>query len=90
MLALTPENAEARAKLALSLYHLKQFDGAQMEVQNALSTKPDLPEGWNTLGLIFLEKKQNGDAANAFEKAISLKPDYTEARENLARIKEHL
>jgi Flp pilus assembly protein TadD len=84
---LTPDNADARAKLAVSLDQLKRFDEAQAEVQNALTAKPDMPEAWNTLGLILLEKQQTNEAVDAFEKAISLKPDYTEAEQNLARIR---
>ena len=89
LIDLTPDNAEAHADLALSLYQLKRFDEAHTEVQNALTGKPDMPEAWNTLGLILLEKDQTKEAADAFERAISLRPDYTEAKQNLAGIKNH-
>ena len=85
LLTLSPDNAEARAKLALTLYELKRFDEAETEVQNALTAKPDMPEAWNTLGLVLLEKRQINEAADAFEKAVSLKPDYVEAQQNLDR-----
>jgi len=85
--AVSPDNAGAHAKLAYSLYELKRFDEAQAEVQNALTAKPDMPEAWNTLGLILLERSTTSKAVDAFEKAISLDPDYVEAKQNLARIK---
>ena len=89
-LSLQPDNAEAHARLALSLYNMRRIDEAQAEVQNALSLKPDLAEAWNTLGLILLETNKRSEAADAFERALQLKPDYTEASENLARAKGNL
>lgn len=85
LLFLERDNAEARTRLALTLYYLKRYDEAQHEAEQALSVRSDLSETWNTLGLILLEKKQHDDAAKAFEKVLELDANFAEAKNNLAK-----
>jgi tetratricopeptide (TPR) repeat protein len=85
LLVLRPNDADARARLALTLYSLDRLDEAETEARNSLNVKPDLVEGWNVLGLTLLRKQDYRGAAEAFQKVVAARPDFPEAKSNLER-----
>jgi tetratricopeptide (TPR) repeat protein len=80
ILAIDSNNADARANLALTFYHLKRYDEAQKLIESALQLNPNEPRAYNTYGLILMEQNRLTEAAGLFEKALQLKPDYAYAR----------
>lgn len=54
--------------------------GALLE---AVKQKPNYPEAWNNLGLVYLKKNQMAKAETAFKKALAQKESYSEARNNI-------
>ena len=87
ILAIDNNNANARANMALTFYHLKRYAEAQKLVESALQLNPNLADAYNTYGLILLAQNRYREAAGLFEKALQLNADYAEARENLAKAK---
>ena len=84
---LQPTNADARARLALTLYFLKEFDQADAEAQNALVLKQNSAEAWNTVGLVALARNDNARAETAFQQVVTIAPDFPEAKANLEKAK---
>ncbi len=67
-------------KDAYSLLHIGKiladegnYKLAEQYLQRAKAAKPDVPETWTTLGLLYYETKQYRDAVRAFRQAIKLK-----------------
>ena len=52
-------------------------------MRKGLALDPDLPDAWNTLGLLAHEQGRLGEAEAAFSKAISLRPDHWSVHNNL-------
>ena len=52
-----------------------KFDDAAREYQTALHLRPDIPEVYGNLGLVYYLQAKFEDSAAAFRKALSLKPD---------------
>lgn len=55
-------------------------------IRKALKLKPDYYDGYNDLGIIYLEQTKLKDAEFNFRKVITLKPDYAEAHNNLGNV----
>ena len=75
----------AAEQLRRGYQHPGQGDAERAEVafEHALAFDPDLPEGWNGLGVVA---RARGDAALArrhFRRAVRLAPDFAEGRANL-------
>jgi tetratricopeptide (TPR) repeat protein len=86
LLSLRPNDSAVHASFAKILFFQRKLEDAQQEAQNALQLEPKSAEGWNVLGLVALEKKQNKDAANYFSKALEINSDFPEAKQNLSRV----
>jgi Flp pilus assembly protein TadD len=82
-----PNNADARTRLAWSLYYLKKYDEAGAQAEKALSLAPDSAETYNIYGLILLAKGRPRDAEKAFERALKISPGLSAAKDNLAAAK---
>ena len=82
-----PNNADARTRLAWSLYYLKKYDEAGAQAEKALSLAPDSADTYNIFGLILLAKGQPRDAEKAFGHALQISPGLTAAKDNIALAK---
>jgi len=59
------------------------LDQAMLEFQKAIQLDGTLVEGYNNLGLVYLEKKQPVEAMAQFRKALHIDPKYPYALNNL-------
>ncbi|HMK66570.1 MAG TPA: tetratricopeptide repeat protein [Thermodesulfobacteriota bacterium] len=59
------------------------WEQAMQGYQEVLILRPNHPEAYNNLGLIYQEQKQFPKALEMFQKAISLNPRYTKGYNNL-------
>jgi tetratricopeptide (TPR) repeat protein len=87
ILQLSPERADIRANYALALYFQDKLDEARVEIDKSISQNPNLPDSYNTLGIILMKQNKSAEAVKQFEKALQLKPDYKPAKENLEKAK---
>ncbi len=79
---LQPRAAE---ELARGWSYLEAGDSERAEVafEHALEFHPDLPEGWNGLGVVARTRDDLGAARARFERAVRLAPDFAEGHANL-------
>lgn len=78
---LTPEILTGMAAANIGLGRLGQ---AQMLLEDAVKEAPDLPEAWNNLGVLLMEKGETLEAVNVFRKAYALDNGENDAiRDNL-------
>ena len=87
VLNLAPEDAGARAHLALTLLNLKRYDEADAEIDEAIRRQSDQPRFHRTKGLIALAQNKREAAVASLTKALQLDPNDAEARENLKKAK---
>ncbi len=81
-----PNNALAWQGLARSLSALKRLDDAENAAQCALELDPKLSLPHNTLGLVYLGRKQYAQSEAEFKLALELEPNLAIAWVNLARV----
>jgi tetratricopeptide (TPR) repeat protein len=65
-------------------YRARDFDAAEVCLNEAAERHPGLPNVWNMLGVIHHARSRLPDAQRCFETAVKLNPGYTEAALNLA------
>jgi cytochrome c-type biogenesis protein CcmH/NrfG len=53
----------------------------------AIEQRPNYPEAFNNLGGALLDLGRRDEAIAAFEAAVRLRPDFSDAPENLARLR---
>lgn len=76
----TPEQADperraqVRMELASAYFGRGQAQTALHEVQQALVAKPDMPEAYNLLGLIYASLGDTAQADDSFQRALRLAP----------------
>ncbi len=80
---IAPKSFEGFRNLGNAERHLGNLNAAQKHLTKALSIKAAFPEGWLSLGLVYLDKMENQKAIAAFEKSLILKPDFDVAALNL-------
>ncbi len=80
---IAPKSFEGFRNLGNAERNLSNLNAAQKHLTKALSIKAAFPEGWLSLGLVYLDKMENQKAIAAFEKALALKPDFDVAALNL-------
>ena len=85
--AIAGHRADIRANLAMMLYFENRTNEARTEIDQALAMNPNIAEVQNIYGMVLLKQGDSAGAARAFERAIQLKPEFTEAKENLERIR---
>jgi type IV pilus assembly protein PilF len=66
--------ARVRLELASAYFSQGQLTTALDELKQALSTYPDLADGWNLRGLIYASLSQFETAQLSFERALALAP----------------
>lgn len=87
ILIIDPNNAQARANLALTLSRLGRYDEAQKLIETAIQLSPNEAAAFNIYGLIMLGQNRSIEARGLFERALQLNPNFTEALENLKKVK---
>ncbi|RMH05628.1 MAG: tetratricopeptide repeat protein [Nitrospirae bacterium] len=84
------QTAEAHHRLGLALLDLGRAREAQMQFEQALRIRPNIPEVINHLGSALAQQGKNEEARTQFERAITLRPNYARARYNLAKLLERV
>lgn len=79
-----PRNFDALHIAALASYHAKDIPAALTFIQRALALRSDMPDAFNTHGLILRAQGRTADAASEFSRAVSLNGRSREAHYNLA------
>ena len=82
-LALSPANADVRARLGGVLRDKKRYAEAIAEYQHAIRLKPDSHDFQMGLGNTFFAADRLDEAIAAYREAVRLKPDYAQAHSNL-------
>jgi tetratricopeptide (TPR) repeat protein len=77
-LAIHPDYADLRFKLALAFLRKGDHDDAKRELEAALEINPGYMEAYFYLGITHLDQKLFREAIAHFEKAASIKPDYAD------------
>lgn len=72
LLAVTPENVEARMNLAGNYFNLKQNEAAIAELETALKHRPDYDYAMFNLGVIYASIHEHEKAAEWWNKVIAL------------------
>jgi tetratricopeptide (TPR) repeat protein len=65
-------------------YNAGEYERAEPFLAEAASAKPNFPDVYNMLGVIYHAQGRFSDAEEAFEHALQLNPRYTEAALNLS------
>ncbi len=75
----------AAEELRRGYAHLEAGDAERAEVafEHALEFAPDLPEGWNGLGVVARGREDDVTARKRFAHAVRLAPDFAEGHANL-------
>jgi len=84
--ALTAQYTESAALWNLtgaSAAQIGQLDLAIFAFQRALVIKPNNPEAYCNMGIVFADQGKLEEAIEAYKKALALKPDYAEAYNNM-------
>ncbi|MCM2334264.1 MAG: tetratricopeptide repeat protein [Anaeromyxobacteraceae bacterium] len=78
----------AAEELRRGYHHLAAGDAERAEVAfgHALEFAPDLPEGWNGLGVVARARGELGSARRAFTRAARLAPAFAEGHANLGEV----
>src|SRR5206468_7708825 len=79
-----PDDYRAWHNLAAIAYSRGDLDRAEGLEQKALAINRQYAEGWNTLGAIFIVRKQPAAAIDALSEATRLAPRNAQAFHNLA------
>ena len=81
-----PFDTEVLYHKALSYQRKNDLDSAERLYRNILKQDPEFVYALNNLGVIYMVKKRDDDAAEMFEKAIEHSGDYVDPYYNLACI----
>lgn len=79
-----PGNFDAHHIMALASYHARDIDTAGRHIARALAIRSDMPDAFNTQGLIRRAQGRLAEGAEAFARAAKLNPRSREAHYNLA------
>ena len=84
--ALTARYTESAALWNLtgaSAAQIGQLDLAIFAFQRVLAIKPNNPEAYGNMGIVFADQGKLEEAIEAYNKALAIKPDYAEAYNNM-------
>ncbi len=87
LLVVAPNDLEARSGLGRALYLTRDFKGAEAAYRFILKTEAKNPDAWNDLGVALEARGDRKSALEAYSQAVQVAPDHSEARSNLARLK---
>ncbi len=82
----TPQNAEARLHLGVTLYSSGQLLPAEKELEQALRLAPSLPHAHFTLGAVLLEQKRVEEARTHLERELASDPRCSACMAKLAQV----
>ena len=87
--ALTMRPGYFPALNAIGFIRYSKFDyiGAEGAFRQAISSRPDIAEGYYNLAIVLESQGSEGDAVAAYEKALGLKPEMTIAKERLEKLR---
>jgi len=74
-LRLNPKDADAHYGFGVALMQLRRFDGAQMELQRAVTLHPDIKEAYGDLAVAAAENKDFAGAIQALDARSRFLPD---------------
>jgi len=74
-LRLNPKDADAHYGFGVVLMQLRRFDGAQMELQRAVTLRPDIKEAYGDLAVAASENKDFAGAIQALDARSHFLPD---------------
>jgi len=79
---LDPKNHEYLRNLATMLRDTRRPEEALPFVIKCVKLRPDFANGWNSLGLVYMDLEDSVKARKAYLKALRINPDMTEAAAN--------
>lgn len=79
----TGEKADLMLQAAVEKFRQRNFTGSVADTLASLKLKPDFPEAYNHLAIVYMETKRYDRAKEAFDKALSLRSDYPEVHNNI-------
>ncbi|MGE0446827.1 MAG: tetratricopeptide repeat protein [Vicinamibacterales bacterium] len=82
-----PGHVPARRQLVQLLLATRDYTAAEPELRALIALTPEDPAAYNLLGLALVSRDQTAAARAAFEQALKVAPGFTEARQNLARLR---
>lgn len=80
----SPQFADLWVNKAIIAYKRGQVPRSKELLIKALRLNPEQAQGYNNLGLIYMDEHAFGKAHDNYERALKVNPDYLEARYNLA------
>ena len=83
------DSAEGWAKLGTAQLRLRQWSAAERSYKNGLRLRSDLPEAWNGLGFIEVERRRPREALGYFNAALQKHPRYAPAILNVAVVEQY-
>jgi tetratricopeptide (TPR) repeat protein len=86
-LKIAPTNANIRINLGSAMLQAGMVPDAIAQFERALQIAPDSPVGHYNLGNALLKAGRTDEAMKRYESALRLKPDFTEAAQQLARLR---
>ncbi len=78
------DNWKSLLDQATKMFEEKRFVEAGLKYEEVLRIKPDMPDVYNKLGVIYLFTNKYDKGIECFKKALDINPEYVEARVNLA------
>lgn len=81
-----PQDVQLRFLRALVLTEQNKLDEAAAQYLRLIEDRPDLPEAYNNLAVIYSRQEHYEKARQALEMAVRLQPRYPQAHENLGDI----
>lgn len=85
VLALRPDDVNARNNLAVAYSHAGKYDEAELEFWKALQVSPDSADAHFGLAVIALERHDNSTAIQELQQVIRIRPAYPQAEALLSR-----
>lgn len=82
-----PRHVQARRLLVQILLATRDYAAAEPELRALVAVTPEDPAAHNLLGLALVSQNRTAEARDAFERALQVAPSFSEARENLARLR---
>ncbi len=87
LLAIAPNDLEARSSLGRALFQDKDLAGAEATYRQVIARNPKSASAYNDLGVVLESKKDRKGALEAYSRALQLQPAHSEAKSNIARLR---
>lgn len=78
--------SDGHYQLGLAALNQGDYIKAKREIMLAIEAAPDLPQYYNTLGLVFMIEHDDKKAEENFKKALKIDKKFTDARNNLGAL----